>query len=158
MRFWFVLLLAVSTVSLAPKTDNDPFDYSSFKTYYELNDSVQSNLKGKTVLIQFWATWCLPCRVKNGELNQTYSEFGNDHFEIISVALDTDSAAWKKAIKKDGFTWKNQIVDQNKFVMLSSIARKYGVTAIPAKFLISPKGKLMGKLSFKEIDNLLVKE
>ena len=66
MRFWFVLLLAVSTVSLAPKTDNDPFDYSSFKAYYELNDSVQSNLKGKTVLIQFWATWCLPCRVKNG--------------------------------------------------------------------------------------------
>ena len=47
MRFWFVLLLAVSTVSLAPKTDNDPFDYSSFKTYYELNDSVQSNLKGE---------------------------------------------------------------------------------------------------------------
>ncbi len=154
MRFWFVLLLAVSTVSLAPKTDNDPFDYSSFKAYYELNDSVQSNLKGKTVLIQFWATWCLPCRVKNGELNQTYSEFGNDHFEIISVALDTDSAAWKKAIKNDRIQWSTHVMDTNKWN--SPFLKKAKIYYLPNNILVDSTGTVIGReLSIDDLEKAL---
>ena len=154
MRLWVVLLLAVSTVSLSPKTDNDPFDYSSFKTYYELNDSVQSNLKGKTVLIEFWATWCLPCRVKNGELNQTYSEFGNDHFEIISVALDTDSATWKKAIKNDRIQWSTTVMDTNK--LNRPFLKKAEIYYLPNNILVDSTGTVIGReLSIDDLEKAL---
>lgn len=87
------------------------------------------------------------------ELHQNYSNI----LTIVTVALEKDSLSWKKAVQKDGFIWKNQIVHQNKFIMMSSIARKYGVSEIPSKFLISPEGKLMGKYSFKQINDFFSK-
>ncbi len=112
-----------------------------------------SNLQGKYVLLDFWGSWCPPCRRENPKLVQLHQKY-SDRLTIVTIALEKDSLSWKKASKKDGFLWKNQIVNQNKYVLLSSIARKYGVSEIPAKFLISPEGKLLGKLSFEEIDNL----
>ncbi len=113
-----------------------------------------SNLQGKYVLLDFWGSWCPPCRKENPKLVALYKKY-RDQLTIVTIALEKDEKHWKKASEKDGFVWKNQIVQQNRFVMLSSIARKYGVTEIPAKFLISPEGKLIGKPSFEEIGNLL---
>ncbi|GAA4279108.1 TlpA family protein disulfide reductase [Aquimarina mytili] len=112
-----------------------------------------SDLEGGYVLLDFWGSWCPPCRKENPKLVKLHQKY-SDRLTIVTIALEKDSLSWKKAVKKDGFLWKNQIVNQNRYVMLSSIARKYGVSEIPAKFLISPEGKLLGKLSFKEIDNL----
>ncbi len=113
-----------------------------------------SDLKGKYVLLDFWGSWCPPCRKENPKLVTLYEKY-SDKLTIVTVALEKDERHWRKAAEKDGFVWKHQIVNQNKFVMLSSIARKYGVSEIPAKFLISPEGVLIGKRSFKEVDDML---
>ncbi|GAA4113843.1 hypothetical protein GCM10022393_13110 [Aquimarina addita] len=113
-----------------------------------------SDLQGKYVLLDFWGSWCPPCRKANPKLVALHQKYP-DKLTIVTVALEKDSTSWRKAADKDGFTWKNQIVDQNKFVMLSSIARMYSVRGIPSKFLISPKGMLMEKYSFAQIDSVL---
>ncbi len=110
-----------------------------------------SNLQGKYILLDFWGSWCPPCRKESPKLVTLHKKY-SDQLTIVTVALEKDGRHWKKASEKDGFVWKNQIVDQNRFVLMSSIARKYGVTEIPAKFLISPEGKLLGKVSFEQID------
>ncbi|MEW7293148.1 TlpA family protein disulfide reductase [Aquimarina sp. 2304DJ70-9] len=132
----------------APDFETILVDGTSFKL---------SDLRGKYVLLNFWGSWCPPCRKENPKLVALHHKY-SDQLTIVTVALEKDLSSWKKASKKDGFVWKNQIVDQNKYVMLSSIARKYGVSAIPAKFLISPEGKLLGKRSFEEIENILSSE
>ena len=116
-----------------------------------------SDLKGKYVLLDFWGSWCAPCRRENPMLVELHKKY-SDKLIIVTVALEKDSLSWKKASKKDGFVWKHQIVHQNKFVLLSPIARAYGVTEIPAKFLINPKGKLKGRVSFSEVEQVLSQE
>ena len=88
------------------------------------------------------------------ELARLHNKYKDD-LTIVTVALEKDSLMWKKIAEQDGFGWKHQIVSYNKYVMLSPIARKYGVTKIPAKFLIAPEGTLLGQLSFQQIDSLL---
>ncbi len=114
-----------------------------------------SDLKGKYVLLDFWGSWCPPCRKENSQLVKLHDKY-YDELALVTVALEKDSLSWKKVADLDGFKWKHQIVNYNKFVMLSPVARKYGVTEIPAKFLIAPDGKLIGRLSFKQIDSVLV--
>ncbi|MCK8524077.1 TlpA family protein disulfide reductase [Aquimarina sp. D1M17] len=114
-----------------------------------------SSLKGEYVLLDFWGSWCPPCRRENPKLAKLHQKY-QDKLTIVTVALEKDSVSWKKAAEKDGFIWKNQIVHQNRFVLLSPIARAYGVSEIPAKFLISPEGKLIGKLpTIEDVDRLL---
>jgi len=113
-----------------------------------------SNLKGGYVLLDFWGSWCPPCLKESPQLVALHKKY-SDKLTIVSIALEKDQNSWKKVVSKYEYTWKNQIVNQNRFVMLSEIARKYGVTEIPAKFLISPDGKLIGNYSFEQIDRLL---
>ena len=113
-----------------------------------------SDLRGRYVLLDFWASWCLPCRRANPNLAKLQQKYG-DKLSIVTIALEKRGEAWKRAAEMDGFTWKYQIVEHQKLVMLSDIARKYGVSEIPAKFLISPEGKLLEKMSFDEIDQFL---
>lgn len=139
---------SITQGDLAPDFETTLIDGSAFKL---------SSLQGGYVLLDFGGSWCGPCLrdyPKLVALDQRYA----DRLTIVSVALEKDAKSWDKAIKKFGFLWKHQIVDQNRFVMMSSIARTYGVTEIPAKFLIAPDGKLLGKLSFREIEEVLEKE
>lgn len=109
-----------------------------------------SGLHGDYVLLDFWGSWCAPCIKESPKLVEIHKKY-SDQVVIVTVALEKNDKTWKKAADKLGYTWKHQIVDQNRFVLMSSIARKYGVTEIPAKFLISPEGKLLGKVTFEEI-------
>jgi len=112
---------------------------------FELND-----LKGKYVLLDFWGSWCGPCRRDNPNLVKLHNEFNTEDFvdaegfEIVTVALEKNDRTWKRAAEKDGFIWKHQIVQESRIVLLSPVAQKYAVSDIPAKFLIDPKGKIIG--------------
>lgn len=137
----------VDSGEMAPEFETTLVDGTSFKL---------SNLQGKYVLLDFWGSWCTPCIKESPRLVEIHKKYSNK-ITIVTVALEKNDKTWKKAADKLGYTWKNQIVHQNKFVLMSAVARKYGVTEIPAKFLISPDGKLIGRLSFEEIESLLIK-
>lgn len=99
-----------------------------------------SSFKGKIVLIDFWASWCSPCRQEIPNIVHQYKMYKDKGFEILSVSLDNNHAKWVKAIAEEGMTWP-QICDLQG--QGNAIARLYGVSAIPATFLVDKDGKLI---------------
>ena len=100
-----------------------------------------SDLKGKVVLIDFWASWCGPCRRENPAVVALYKKYKDDGFTILSVSLDKDKAKWMAAIEKDGLIWPNHVSDL-KFWQ-AKVARLYGVNSIPYTVLIDKDGNII---------------
>ncbi|MFT4602703.1 MAG: thiol-disulfide isomerase/thioredoxin, partial [Arenicella sp.] len=101
-----------------------------------------SDLEGKVVLIDFWASWCRPCRAENPNVVKLYNHYGKEGFEVFSVSLDANLAAWKKAIADDGLIWPSHVSDLNKWN--NAAAKSYGVKSIPYTVLIDREGKVIG--------------
>ena len=99
--------------------------------------SLQSIPKGKVVLLDFWASWCAPCRATNPNLVHLYNKYKNQGFVIMSVSEDKGQGEWISAIYTDNLSWDYHILDKNK-----SIAFRYGVESIPHKILIDKNGKI----------------
>jgi peroxiredoxin len=105
------------------------------------------------VLIDFWASWCAPCRKENPDLVKLYEKYRDKGFELISVSLDHKTDAWINAIEKDGLTW-TQLVDLNAWA--GEGVKTYGVRLIPYKFLIDKDGIIVAKnLRGENLDELL---
>lgn len=101
-----------------------------------------SDLKGKYVLIDFWASWCPPCRKESPELVATYAQFKDKNFEILGVSFDKNMEDWLAAIKKDNRNWKH-ISDLQHWSNGAGIV--YGVRAIPQNVLVNPAGKIIAR-------------
>ena len=101
------------------------------------------SLRGKVVLLNFWATWCGPCRGELPYLKEAFKEFGPKGFNIYGVSLDNDAESWKEFLVKEEMTWPNVIaVTDGKS---APIVEEYGIRSIPTNFLISPEGKIVAK-------------
>jgi peroxiredoxin len=101
-----------------------------------------SDLRGKIVLISFWASWCPYCRVSNPDLVKIYSQYGGAKFEVLGVSLDRDHAAWLKGIEEDGLTWIH-VSDLKGWQ--SGPAAKYAVRSIPQNVLIGADGTILDR-------------
>lgn len=99
-----------------------------------------SMLKGKYVLVDFWASWCGPCRGENPNVVAAYNKYSNKNFTILGVSLDEDKSAWLKAIKDDGLVWQ-QVSDLKGWQSAAPAA--YGFDAIPYNVLVDPSGKII---------------
>lgn len=100
-----------------------------------------SNYRGKWVLLDFWGSWCGPCRKSNPSLVKLYDKYKNKGFHIIGLAVNDKEENLAKAIKEDGITWRNANLSQNQNG--SILPTIYGIKGVPSKFLIDPEGKIV---------------
>lgn len=108
-------------------------------------------LKGKVILIDFWGSWCVPCRMSHPALKDVYKEFNSRGFEIVGVSNEApgiekpkalQDSLWRKAIREDGITWKNVLYDPS----ITDLIKLYDINGYPTKFLIDQQGKFILKL------------
>jgi len=101
-----------------------------------------SSLRGKYVLVDFWAKWCGPCRKENPNVVKAYQKYKDKGFEVFGVSLDRNKEDWVQAIEQDGLTW-TQVSDLKYFD--SKAAHDYNISAIPFSILLDPEGKIIAK-------------
>ena len=124
-----------------------------------------NSLEGNYVLIDFWGSWCAPCRKEMPMMKDLYStyhdrEYKNaENFHIVSIALEKSDALTRRIIEKENLNWDYHIIDVSRIVMMSKLAQKFDVKELPTKFFVSPAGEIIGtNLSFQEISEILDKQ
>lgn len=126
----------------------------------EGNEVTLEDYQGKIVLVDFWASWCKPCREKHPKMVELYNKYKTknyenaDGFEILSVSLDVDKDKWLDAIQKDKLTWEGHISELKGWQ--TKAARDYQLEAIPASYLLDHKGMIIGvDLRLRDVERIL---
>lgn len=133
------------TNDMAPEIEAELIDGTPFKL---------SDLRGSYVVLDFWGSWCGPCIRDIPKLVELHSKYG-DKVHFVTIAFEKDDRRWKSVSEESGFVWKYQIVEKAKVLLASPISRDYGVTDIPAKFIVTPEGKLISGMDFNQMDAFL---
>jgi peroxiredoxin len=149
--FFLFVLFAPLIASAQPKYGQDAADIALPSVN---GDTIRlSSLRGKVVLLDFWASWCGPCRTTNKGLARLYPKFKEKGFEIFSVSLDSERDKWEKAIKKDKISWI-QVNEPGGWE--APTALKWNIFAIPTSYLIDQNGKLFAMdLEGKDLENAI---
>jgi len=114
-----------------------------------------SNFLGKYILVEFWASWCHPCRAENPNLLKAYEKYGSKNFTIVGISLDEDKERWRKAIQDDKISWI-QVSDLKGYN--NEVASYFGIYAIPYNFLVDPEGRIIARDLRGEALNRKLKE
>lgn len=101
-----------------------------------------SSLKGKTVLLHFWGSWCGPCRAENPHIAEYYQQYHEKGLEIISISIERNPGGWEKAIQKDGLVWPMHLMESGRFD--GPVSTAFNVRQIPTLFLINKEGYIIG--------------
>lgn len=150
----FIILLIVNTSTLSAQLkigDKMP----NIVLRNQNNEEVDSNkFKRKFILIDFWASWCAPCRLGNKKLVKLHNDLNVEKIEIIGISVDTDKSKWIKAIEKDKIEF-TQLIDPNGFDANTAI--QFGVDELPSKYLFNREGNLIAKNPSEEEIMKLIK-
>ena len=144
-----VFLLLLSTTSKAQVKEGQMAPEISLA---DTKDSIinLSSLKGRVVLIDFWASWCGPCRASNPRIVKLYNKYRSKGLEVLGVSIDTEKYLWIKAVKKDKINFM-QVLDNG--TGPNSASEKYGVEVIPTSFLLNKDGTIAAiDLEGKELE------
>lgn len=124
----------------APNFEAELINFQPFELY--------DFMENKIVLVEFWGSWCIPCRAENKKMVEVYKKYkgrtfdGFEDFDIVSIGLDAIEDNWKGAIMTDQLQWPYQIYEQKMFK--SDLAKLYGITEIPSNYLINSEGTIIG--------------
>ncbi|PLX23036.1 MAG: TlpA family protein disulfide reductase [Salinivirgaceae bacterium] len=160
MRFLIVvfLFITIQSFSQSVKVGDIAPDIAMENTYGE--EVKLSDLRGQLVLIDFWASWCAPCRRENPNVVAAYNEYKDTKFTngkgftVFSVSLDSKKDRWVNAIKADQLAWPYHVSDLQGW--RNAAAKNYGIRAVPASFLIDGEGKVIAtNLRGKRIEETL---
>ncbi len=139
-KIFFSLLISLTAVSATAQLR--PGTMAPEISLPDTKDSIinLSSLKGKVVLVDFWASWCGPCRAANPSVVKLYNKYKGKGFEVFGVSIDSKKTAWVKAIKQDRikYTQVNDVAG-----WYSKVAETWGVNEIPASFLLDKTGKIV---------------
>lgn len=120
-----------------------------------------ANQKGRYTLLSFWGSWCPPCLKDIPKLVAFHKKYENKSFktaqgfDMVSIAIEKSDKRTKALIKKHNLYWPYHIIKVSSLVLKEPLALKYGVTNLPAKILIDPNGKIVGRLTIEEVDAFL---